>query len=210
MHSFRRVSMVRRVLVIVGAMTFLGLFAAVFMVTKAAPKKRGRKPPQYAQIQDAGGSLDYWLGIWDATVMGQRKYADLPPADREVLEWARTRAANDLGAWVVTPKARQANVESPLKILVPSENERARRYGEAWTDPSGNEWRATDGQRENEFWMQTRLRYQTRDVVLGMSFKDVDGDPDSFEFYYVLSLDNAETWLIATGVDYSRAGSLAH
>jgi hypothetical protein len=205
MHSFQRVSMVKRVLTIVGIAAVLGLFASVFLVTKSAPKKRGRKPPTSAQVQDAGGSLDYWIGMWDATVMAERKYPKLSAADREVLEWARTRVANDLGAWIVTPKAHQNNVESPLKILVPSENERARRYGEAWTDPSGNEWRPTDGQRDNEFWIQTRMRYQARDVILGMSFKDVDGDANSFEFYYVVSLDNAATWLMVIGVDYTRA-----
>lgn len=201
--------MMHRVITIVGFTAFVALFAAVFVVTKAGPKApRGKKKAIAAQVQKTGGSLDYWIGTWDATVMAERKYAKISEADREVLEWARTRAANDLGAWIVTPKAQRANVESPLKILAPSENERARRYGEAWTDPAGNDWRATDGQRANEFWVQTRTRYKNRDVILGMSFKDVQDDPNSFEFYYTISLDNASSWLIATGVSYARAGSV--
>ncbi|MCK6449098.1 MAG: hypothetical protein L6Q99_22100 [Planctomycetes bacterium] len=208
MISFRKLSILHRTLTIVGVSAFLALFGAIFYMAKTAPRAavgpKNRAGPIKEQL--AAGSLDYWIGTWDASVQSHREYPKLAEADREALEWSRDVLAKALGAWIATPESRHVAVQSPLKLFVPSENERARKYGEAWIDLAGNEWRPTDGQRKKEFWIQTRVRFRGREVLLGMSFKDVPDDPRSFEFYYMISLDNGDEWLLASAATFTRSG----
>jgi hypothetical protein len=207
MVSVRQLRILQRTLTLTGVLVLLGVFGVTFVMTHRAPKQASRRGlPGVIQEQTAGGSLDYWIGTWDAKTLEVRKYPKISAADQEALDWARTVLGKALGEWIVTPEIEQKNVETPLKLLVPSENERARRYGEAWTDSAGNEWRPTDGQRKDEFWIQTRVRYRGRDVLLGMSFKDVADDPDSFEFYFMVSTDNGGEWWMASSAVFTRAG----
>lgn len=210
MTSHRRLNLVNRILSIGGAVLVLGVLVATFLATRS-PAKAGGKKRMSGPVSDqaAGGSLDYWIGRWDAKVDAFREYPKISEADREVLEWSRTVLGKALGDWLTVPDTKRTEVESPLKLFVPSQNERARRYGEAWTDPAGNEWRPTDGQRKDEFWIQTRVRFRGRDVLLGMSFADVKGDPNSFDFFYMVSTDNGGVWLQSTSATYTRAGSIA-
>lgn len=210
MTRLRQLDLVNRILSIGGAVLLIGVMVATFLATRgprsAVGKKRIGGP---LSDQAAGGSLDYWIGRWDAKVDAFREYPKLSEGDREVLEWSRTVLGKALGDWLTVPATKRAEVESPLKLFVPSENERARRYGEAWTDPAGNEWRPTDGQRKDEFWIQTRVRFRGRDVLLGMSFADVKDDPSSFGFFYLVSTDNGGVWLLSVSATYTRAGSIA-
>lgn len=210
MNPIATSSVLVRTLLLSGAIALVASAGAAWYLTKSAPKTVGAKlrhgPPENAQI--AAGSLDYWIGTWDARVLASPEYPDLPPADREALEWSREVLARALGGWIATPDSRHDAVQSPLKLFTPAENDRARRYGEAWIDLAGNEWRPTDRQQTNQFWIETAVRFRGREVLLAMSFEDVPSDPTSFEYYYRISLDNGESWLVGSTATFSRAGLL--
>lgn len=210
MLTRRRLGFFHQALPVLGVAAVLAGLVAMYVMTQSSPKRGTKRKSRIPVLeQSAGGSLDYWIGTWDAKVADERKVPDLTEAEREALTWSRAVLGKALGEWITTPKTRRENVESPLRLFVPSENQRASRFGEAWTDTAGNEWRPTDGQRKDEFWIQTRVRFRGRELLLGMAFVDVPSDVNAFEFHYMVSLDNGAKWLTAVSATYTRAGAVA-
>ncbi len=207
-----------RYIAVIGIFLFMGALAGVYLLSKTKPAGRIQHDQSDIGVPKTpssdGGSMNYWLGQWDVEVKPTKTPTELKDEEREPYQWSKTVLAELIGDWAIVPGTKKNSADSPLKRWVPKiDAESIHNAAGSWIDLQNREWEPSGAQSRKSLWIQTRVKHQGREVLLGLSFKEVPkktAGSEAFDLVFMLSCDNAESWRPVATLAYRRTSDQSH